>query len=457
MDSPTSIFAAILTAFVGGSLISAILGWVAAQKRLHVENVTQERSKWREQIRCKTSEAHNAILQGNGEAIDRLKSEFILLLNPDECEDQRIVESIRDEKDTNKRRKIADNLVIRVSYLLKHDWERAKLEATNAAFKLKWLRNTRKVVFEPERRKLPSGLYDDLKSDSRKCCQGTRSTLGVIGRALGFMAASFGAYVALHAVFEARHDRQMNESLFERNVFISMVSSGNQGDFITAMKTFGRIQRMEINVEPLLWKAWNWSHREYPNRIPLWQWAKDRLNLCEPNECGVPNSANQRGKFRIDLHRADLRGTSLGGVNFSRSNLTDADLSEAVLTLANFQYARLWDASLPVANLIEAKLQHADLYRADLQNALLGKANLENAKLEEVDFRYADLQFSNLRFADFRNANLRNANLRNADLRNAVGIVCSELAKALNWKLAIRDEKSGCGAVVPTQPDMSEQ
>ena len=398
-----------------------------------------------------------ASIHRDTETINKLKMAFVLLLNPDESEDQRIIASVRDEEDCEKRRKIAENLIIRISYLLKHDWERAKSEAAFGAFGLRWLGAIRKELFEPERRNLPCGLYDDLKSGSVKCCRGSRPALRTAGRALRSVAATVAAYVALHAMFEARHDRQMNEVLFERDVFVSLVTSGNRGDFVTAMKTFGEIQRREIYSAPPLLKIWRWWDLEEPNRDALWQWARDRLALCKPSECGDPSSAIRHGGFRIDLENADLRNGELRAVNFSGSNLIRAEFNDAVLVLADFQLAHLWNADLSAAELTDAKFQHADLFKADLQEAVLWKADFENASLEEVDFRHADLQHANLRYADLRNADLQNADLRNADLRHAVGIVCDELKQALNWKLAYRDSVSRCGALLPSRTDQARQ
>lgn len=60
------------------------------------------------------------------------------------------------------------------------------------------------------------------------------------------------AYIGWYAVIEARHERQMNRALFERSTFITMVSSGNPGAFIAAMKEFGPTQMTSIFREPSL-------------------------------------------------------------------------------------------------------------------------------------------------------------------------------------------------------------
>ena len=143
-----------------------------------------------------------------------------------------------------------------------------------------------------------------------------------------------GAYFGLYAVIEARHDRQMNESLFERSVFVALASSGVRGDFIAAMKTFGKTQNMEIYATPGLRKPTAWWNKEQPNRNSLWHWARDRLEWCENTLCGD-------GQFRIVLRNADLRKAKLEDVDLNSSDLRNADLREADLYGVNFDDADL--------------------------------------------------------------------------------------------------------------------
>lgn len=141
----------------GGGLVSAILVWAMAQKRIVMENITQERSKWRATIRCKALEVHDAMIRGDTNKINKLQCEFIALLNPCDCEDEKIIESIdlrgvQPEKRLQKAKCFAKQ----VSLLLKHDWERAKLEAKPVIFRLKWLHNIPRSLFH-ERDQFPRG------------------------------------------------------------------------------------------------------------------------------------------------------------------------------------------------------------------------------------------------------------------------------------------------------------
>ena len=272
------------------------------------------------------------------------------------------------------------------------------------------------------------------------------------------IATLVGAYVGLHTVFEARHGRQMNESLFERDVFTTLVSSGVRGDFIAGMKDFGRIQRMSIRSAPGLWNPLGWWKREQPNMDPLWRWADNRLEWCENSLCGTPRA------YRIVLKEANLQKTRLKGVDLNESDLRDADLSCADLQGidlegADLQGANLREAKLQGANLREAKLQEASLREANLQEASLREANLQEAslreaKLQEASLREANLQGANLREAklqeaSLREADLRGADLRGADLRGTEGINCAQLKQAMNWEKAFRDEVLTCAAEIP--------
>ena len=76
----------------------------------------------------KALEAHNAILEGNEAKIRRLKHEFRVRLNPKDCCDNRILDCMKVKCTLKCRKKKAEEFSKQVSLLLKHDWERAKLE-----------------------------------------------------------------------------------------------------------------------------------------------------------------------------------------------------------------------------------------------------------------------------------------------------------------------------------------
>ena len=133
------IASSLIGALAGGGLVSAILSWATAQKRIITENITQERAQWRATIRRKAIDVHDAIIDGDANRIARLRCEFRTLLNPCDTEDDKIIEAMEPlvAKNCQRPMDVADEFAKRVSWLLKHDWERAKLETTNTVFRLK--------------------------------------------------------------------------------------------------------------------------------------------------------------------------------------------------------------------------------------------------------------------------------------------------------------------------------
>lgn len=121
-----------------GIIIGAISTQVAVQRRIQMENVTQERAKWREKIRCLASEVHQVIMtEGEDnckkQKLLRLKNMFHIRLNPYDCHDNEILEII-DPKCEQEREERAKRFGELVSSLLKHDWDRAKEEVKHPLF-----------------------------------------------------------------------------------------------------------------------------------------------------------------------------------------------------------------------------------------------------------------------------------------------------------------------------------
>ena len=66
-----------------GVIITAIVTWSIAQRRIAVENVTKERAKWREQIRDLAFQIYDAKSSQNGEMhFEKLKMKLRVLLDP---------------------------------------------------------------------------------------------------------------------------------------------------------------------------------------------------------------------------------------------------------------------------------------------------------------------------------------------------------------------------------------
>ena len=123
--------AAVLSTVLGSGLLAAVVAGLVAyytnERRISVENITKERTKWRDGIRSKASEFESAFREGNIDRLRDLRAAFRLVLNPEDHEDEAILEVIDkllagEDTDTVE-------LQDRLSLLLKYDWERAKREA----------------------------------------------------------------------------------------------------------------------------------------------------------------------------------------------------------------------------------------------------------------------------------------------------------------------------------------
>jgi len=116
-----------LTSTVVAGIVAAVAAMYMAERRIKVENITAERANWREKIRELAEKVHLAIIKADESQLSALRSAFALRLNPRCPMDQAIVRSIvaappgREEEQ-------AKEFAVRVSLLLKHDWERAKQE-----------------------------------------------------------------------------------------------------------------------------------------------------------------------------------------------------------------------------------------------------------------------------------------------------------------------------------------
>lgn len=100
-----------------------------AERKILIENITQERAKWREKIRTKAIEVHKAAVKGDRVWLAELKLAFATSLHPYDPEDNLIldvIERLKNEKDRDAK---LEEFSDRLSLLLKHDWQRAKQEA----------------------------------------------------------------------------------------------------------------------------------------------------------------------------------------------------------------------------------------------------------------------------------------------------------------------------------------
>jgi hypothetical protein len=118
-----------LSSTVVAALVSAIFSLRVSNRQIAVENVTKERTKWRDKVRHLSLEVHKAATSKNAEKLRELNLEFSLALNPKDDEDKKILNCLERLAANGKTGDALEEFTKRVALLLKHDWERAKWEA----------------------------------------------------------------------------------------------------------------------------------------------------------------------------------------------------------------------------------------------------------------------------------------------------------------------------------------
>ncbi|MDY0384729.1 hypothetical protein [Trichlorobacter sp.] len=119
----------LLSSSVLAGLIAGLVAIRASERKIQIENVTQERAKWRAKIRELSLAVHQSATTGNNARLGELVLEFSLVLNPLHEEDQAIPELIYQLTNTSEKSNLLLEFRERVALLLKHDWERAKHES----------------------------------------------------------------------------------------------------------------------------------------------------------------------------------------------------------------------------------------------------------------------------------------------------------------------------------------
>ena len=142
----------ILTSAVIAALVAALFTVLTSERRIAAENVIQERKRWRDKIRRLASDVQRSLVLSDVKAatLNELRAKFSLLINPHENADDEILRLIA-PGNANR----ADEFTQRVALLLKHDWERAKREAS--LWRRLWEKPPRRVALEDYR---PGSVHD---------------------------------------------------------------------------------------------------------------------------------------------------------------------------------------------------------------------------------------------------------------------------------------------------------
>jgi hypothetical protein len=112
------------------AVVSGVVAFLISERGIAAENVIQERTKWRERVRDLAEQINQAIVTGaDANRFHDLRDQLELRLNPHDRLDQELLALVSPAEDAYARER-ANEFNLHVALLLKHDWERAKWEAS---------------------------------------------------------------------------------------------------------------------------------------------------------------------------------------------------------------------------------------------------------------------------------------------------------------------------------------
>ncbi|WP_440088888.1 hypothetical protein [Pseudomonas fragariae (ex Marin et al. 2024)] len=120
----------LLSSAVVSAMVAALVTLRSSERKIEIENVTQERAKWRERIRLNALEVHRASVANDASKLSELHLTFEHMLNPLDAEDNGILARIFRLNGLAEPTTELAEFSKRIALLLKHDWDRAKLEAS---------------------------------------------------------------------------------------------------------------------------------------------------------------------------------------------------------------------------------------------------------------------------------------------------------------------------------------
>lgn len=131
------ILVAIISSSVIGAFISSLVIKLNNDRNLKLKYITEERQKWREQIKDKVSLIISDSYSNNNELL-KIATSLQLSLNPNDPNDQKITlcldQILQDPSNSTEKLRLRKMIV----QLLKHDWDRAKREATTCKIPFKY-------------------------------------------------------------------------------------------------------------------------------------------------------------------------------------------------------------------------------------------------------------------------------------------------------------------------------
>jgi len=119
----------VLGSGVVAGLVAGLVTLRTTERKIAIENITQQRKLWRDKVREKSLEISKAYKGKDGSKLEELYGEFQLILNPEDNDDKSILDTLWEMQQTSENNDLIVEFTEKLALLLKHDWERAKLEA----------------------------------------------------------------------------------------------------------------------------------------------------------------------------------------------------------------------------------------------------------------------------------------------------------------------------------------
>ncbi|MHC0037985.1 hypothetical protein [Pseudoneobacillus sp. C159] len=134
---------ALISSSIMATFISSVITKNVNDRTLRLKYITEERQKWRALMKEKVSLVVSNSYKDKNELL-KLATEIQLSLNPNDKEDKKIISCLREIMVSSHAEREKEKLVELTQQLLKHDWERAKKEAS--PFRMIPKKNVRKKV-----------------------------------------------------------------------------------------------------------------------------------------------------------------------------------------------------------------------------------------------------------------------------------------------------------------------
>ena len=129
--------ATILSSGVLAGLVAGLVTLRTTERKIAIENITQQRQVWREKIREIANQIHARYRAGEKNNVLAKYIELQLLLNPNDIDDKSILDTLWLMASEESQSELDVEFAEKLSLLLKHDWDRAKNEAKPFWFHLR--------------------------------------------------------------------------------------------------------------------------------------------------------------------------------------------------------------------------------------------------------------------------------------------------------------------------------